>query len=142
MPGARRFGGAAFTLLDSAADPAFLAAGRAHRLKDSRVIGGVIGGAHLHGLIPEPFSGLPGRKLGLRRLPHEDIVATPGTAEIHLAAQHHGVYAAALAGCPFVTSPSNSQKIEAVIDWTGLPIPVCMRQQQVLGSAHLARALG
>jgi hypothetical protein len=161
---ARRFGGAPLTLLDSAADPAFLADGRAHRLKDGRVIGG----AHPHGLIPDPFDGLPGQKLGLRRLPYEDIVATLRTAEIYLTAQHHGVYAAALAGCPFVTSPSNSHKIEAFVDWTGLPIPVCMRkdeiepaiafalrnrsmyaeladwmrQQQVLGAAHLAGALG
>lgn len=161
---ARRYGGQPVVLLDSAADPAFLAHGKARRLKD----GWLIGGAHAHGLIADPFAGLPGEKLGLRRLPFEDIVATLRGAELYLTAQHHGVYAAALAGCPFVTTPSNSHKIEAFVDWTGLPIPVCMRkdevepaiafalrnrsifaeladflrQQSVLTSAHLRQALG
>lgn len=160
---ARRYGGTPVVLLDSAADPAFLARGKARRLKDGRLIGG----AHPHGLIPDAFAGFPGEKLGLRRLPFEDIVATLRGAELYLTAQHHGVYAAALAGCPFVTTPSNSHKIEAFVDWTGLPIPVCLRkdeiepaiafalrnrsifaeladflrQQSVLTSAHLRQAL-
>ena len=124
---ARRYGGSPRVLLDSAADPAFLAGGKARRLHDGRVIGG----AHPHGLIPDPFAGLPGQKLGLRRLPFQDIVATLRGAELYLTAQHHGVYAAALAGCPFVTTPSNSHKIEAFVDWTGLPIPVCMRRDEI-----------
>ena len=161
---ARRYGGRPVVLLDSAADPAFLAQGKARRLKGGRLVGG----AHRHGLIPDPFAGLPGEKLGLRRLPFEDIVATLRGAELYLTAQHHGVYAAALAGCPFVTTPSNSHKIEAFVDWTGLPIPVCLRkdeiepaiafalrnrsiyaeladflrQQSVLTSDHLRQALG
>lgn len=124
---ARRFGGEPLVLLDSAADPAFLAQGKARPLLDGRLVGG----AHPHGLIPDPFAGLPGQKLGLRRLPFEDIVATLRGAELYLTAQHHGVYAAALAGCPFVTTPSNSHKIEAFVDWTGLPIPVCLRKSEI-----------
>ena len=61
----------------------------------------------------------------------EDIVATLRGAEIYLTAQHHGVYAAALAGCPFITTPSNSHKIESFIDWTGLPIPICMGLEEI-----------
>ncbi len=161
---ARRFGGEPLTLLDSAADPAFLAGGTAQPLMAGRVIGGT----HRHGLIPDLFDRLEGPKLTLRHLPFEDIVATLRQAEVYLTAQHHGVYAAALAGCPFVTSPSNSHKIESFVDWTGLPIPIVlrkneleaaitfalrnramyaelaafMRQQPVLTAAHLAAALG
>lgn len=161
---ARSFGGEPLTLLDSAADPAFLAGGKAQPLMAGRVIGGT----HRHGLIPDLFDQQEGEKLTLRHLPFEDIVATLRQAEVYLTAQHHGVYAAALAGCPFVTSPSNSHKIESFVDWTGLPIPVVlrkselepaiafalrnramyaelaefMRQQSVLTAAHLVTALG
>lgn len=161
---ARSFGGEPLTLLDSAADPAFLAGGKAQPLMAGRVIGGT----HRHGLIPDLFGQQEGEKLTLRHLPFEDIVATLRQAEVYLTAQHHGVYAAALTGCPFVTSPSNSHKIESFVDWTGLPIPVVlrkselepaiafalrnramyaelaefMRQQSVLTAAHLVTALG
>jgi hypothetical protein len=161
---ARRFGGQPITLLDSAADPAFLTNGKARKLTTGRVIGG----AHRHGLIPDPFAAYEGDRLTMRGTTYEDIVATLRTAEIYLTAQHHGVYAAALAGCPFVATPSNSHKIESFIDWTGLPIPIAMRldeidpaiafalknrsmyaeladwvrQKSVLTSARLAAALG
>lgn len=160
---ARRFGGQPLTLLDSAADPAFLTGGKPRKLTTGRVIGA----AHRHGLLYEPFSDWQGDRLTMRYASYEDIIATLRGAEVYLTAQHHGVYAAALAGCPFVTTPSNSHKIEAFIDWTGLPIPVCMsldeikpaiafalrnrsmyaeladwmRQQSVLTSAMLADAL-
>ncbi|WP_103258943.1 polysaccharide pyruvyl transferase family protein [Tabrizicola aquatica] len=124
---ARRFGGQPLTLLDSAADPAFLTKGKARRLETGRVVGGT----HRHGLIPDLFDDEPGEKLTLRRHAFEDIVATLRQAEIYLTAQHHGVYAAALAGCPFVTSPSNSHKIESFVEWTGLPIPIVLRQDEL-----------
>ncbi len=131
---ARRYGGAPRVLLDSAADPAFLPGGRAQPLTTGRVIGG----AHRHGLIADPFDGLEGDRLTMRSAAYEDIVATLKTAELYLTAQHHGVYAAALAGCPFVTTPSNSHKIEAFVAWTGLPIPVCMRQDEIPAAISFA----
>jgi hypothetical protein len=124
---ARRFGGQPQILLDSSADPAFLASGVARRLKS----GLVIGGAHKDGLLQRPFAGLPGDRLRMGDGSFEDIVATLRNAEIYLTGQHHGVYAAALAGCPFVATPSNSHKIESFIEWSGLPIPICMRQDEI-----------
>lgn len=124
---ARRFGGKPVTLLDSAADPAFLSKGKPRKLTQVRVIGG----SHRHGLILDPFEGYEGDRLTMRGTAYEDIVATLRGAEIYLTAQHHGVYAAALAGCPFITTPSNSHKIESFIDWTGLPIPICMRPDEI-----------
>lgn len=124
---ARRFGGIPRILLDSAADPAFLAQGQAMPLSHGRAIGGF----HQHGAIPDPFAGIEGEKLTMRSGSFEDIVATLKGAELYLTAQHHGVYAAALAGCPFVSSPSNSHKIESFIEWTGLPIPICMTREEI-----------
>ena len=124
---ARRYGGQPHVLLDSAADPAFLASGAARRLKD----GTVIGGAHKDGLLERPFAGLQGDRLRMGDASFEDIVATLRNAEIYLTGQHHGVYAAALAGCPFVATPSNSHKIESFVEWTGLPLPVCLRQDEI-----------
>lgn len=124
---ARRYGGEPRMLLDSAADPAFLGEGRAMPLSHGRAIGGF----HQDGMLSDPFAGIEGQALTMRSGNFEDIVATLKGAELYLTAQHHGVYAAALAGCPFVTSPSNSHKIESFIEWTGLPIPICMTRAEV-----------
>ena len=123
----RRFGGEPLLLLDSAADPAFLDDGKAIPLNH----GTVIGGSHRHGLIDEPFEGVRGHILTLADASFPDLVATLRGAEIYLTAQHHGVYAAALAGCPFVVTPSNSHKIESFIEWTGLPIPICLAKHEL-----------
>lgn len=124
---ARRYGGTPRLLLDSAADPAFLGRGKAMPLKRGRVIGG----SNRNGLLYEPFAEIEGDELTMRSGRFEDIVATLRGAEIYLTAQHHGVYAAALAGCPFIASPSNSHKIESFIEWTGLPIPICMGLEEI-----------
>jgi hypothetical protein len=124
---AAKFGGHPEILLDSAADPLFLAGGIAEQLSTGRVIGGF----HEKGLLYDPFAEIDGQRITMRKRNFEDIVATLKCAEIYLTAQHHGAYAAALAGCPFVTTPSNSHKIEAFIEWTGLPIPICMSIQEI-----------
>lgn len=43
--------------------------------------------------------------------------------ECYLTGQHHGIYMAGLAGARFMTFPGNCHKIEALIHWSGLPIP-------------------
>lgn len=131
---ARRYGGRPRILLDSSADPAFLGSGKALPLRHGRVIGGV----HAKGLLYDPFAEIEGDKLTMHTHSFEDIVATLRGAEIYLTAQHHGVYAAALAGCPFITSPSNSHKIESFIQWTGLPIPICMGLEEIVPAMAFA----
>lgn len=133
---ARRFGGQPMVLLDSAADPRFLQGGQPLPVHHRRMIGG----AHRAGLIADPFEGIEGQRLTMHNNRFEDIVATLKQAEVYLTAQHHGVYAAALAGCPFVATPSNSHKIEAFIDWTGLPIPVCMKRAEIEPAMRYAMA--
>lgn len=124
---ARRFGGTPHVLLDSAADPAFLAAGKPIAGKQGRLIGG----SHGNALLKSPFEWLAGKPLTMAQGRFEDIVATLRQADLYLTGQHHGVYAAALAGCPFVATPSNSHKIEAFIYWSGLPVPICTRRDEI-----------
>jgi hypothetical protein len=133
---ARRFGGAPVLMLDSAADPRFLGGGRALPVHHPVMIGG----AHRAGLLADPFAGIEGQKLTMHSARFEDIVATLKQADIYLTAQHHGVYAAALAGCPFIATPSNSHKIESFIDWTGLPIPICLKRAEVEPAMRFAMA--
>jgi hypothetical protein len=130
----QRFGGSPVVLLDSAADPNFLMQGKALPLHH----GCLIGGFHEKGLLYDPFAEIEGQRLTMRNNTFEDIVATLREAEVYLTAQHHGVYAAALAGCPFVATPSNSHKIEAFIEWTGLPIPICMNIREIESAMHYA----
>lgn len=132
---ARRFGGDPLVLLDSAADGRFLEQGTPIPGKE----GLLVGGFHEKGLLYDPFSEVDGQRLTMRSGSFEDIVATLRGADIYLTAQHHGVYAAALAGCPFVASPSNSHKIEAFISWTGFPVPVCMSLNEVRSAMQFSR---
>lgn len=131
---ARRYGGVPLVLLDSAADPMFLNSGRALDLRHRCLIGGF----HEKGLLYDPFGEIDGQKLTMRNNSFEDIVATLRSAEVYLTAQHHGVYAAALAGCPFVSTPSNSHKIEGFVEWTGLPIPICMNIREISAAMQYA----
>jgi hypothetical protein len=50
-------------------------------------------------------------------------VATLKTARSFVCARHHGLYVAGLAAVPFVAFPSNSHKVEGLIEASGLPIP-------------------
>lgn len=131
---ARRFGGSPRVFLDSAADSRFLQHGRPIPGKH----GVLLGGFHQKGLLYDPFAEISGAPLTMRSGTFEDIVATLRGADLYLTAQHHGVYAAALASCPFVASPSNSHKIEAFIEWFGFPIPICMKLTEVESAMKFA----
>jgi len=58
-----------------------------------------------------------------------DMVATLKHCSLYITGQHHGIYASALAGIPFIPVPSNSHKIEGLMYWfkqeTNLEIPIC-----------------
>jgi len=131
---ARSFRGDPRMFVDVAADPRFLDEGTPIPGKS----GFLIGGFHEKGLLYDPFADIPGRRLSLRNTSFEDVVATLREADIYLTAQHHGVYAAALAGCPFVASPSNSHKIESFLDWCRMPVPVCMSLREVEPATRFA----
>lgn len=69
-----------------------------------------------------------------------DIVANLRAARLYITGQHHGVYAAGLAGIPFVAVRSNSHKIEGLIEWSGLPIPVCSNRTDIAAAIKFAAA--
>lgn len=133
---ARIYGGQPLTLLDSAADPDFHQPGTPMPLTSDLVIGY----AQKVERFPLAFAALGGHKQSMFKGSFDDIVATLRQAKVYLTGQHHGVYAAALAGCPFVTVRSTSHKIEAFIDWTGLPIPVCQTAGEIEPALTFAKA--
>lgn len=51
-------------------------------------------------------------------------VANIRTADLVVTGRYHGVYLAGLAGVPFVTLPSNTDKIQGLLDATKLPLKV------------------
>jgi len=117
---ARRHGGCPWVLIDSAADRRQLLPARALRA----VSGIVKGGTHPKAPSATWLDGLAADKVDVAVGSLDDIVATLRQADVYVTGQHHGVYAAALAGIPFVALTSNSHKVEGLIEWSGLPIPV------------------
>ena len=73
--------------------------------------------------LPFPDVALSGR--------FEDVIATLKTARLYITGQYHGVYSCGLAGTPFVCFPSNSRKIEALLTWSKLPIPICKAKRDL-----------
>lgn len=61
----------------------------------------------------------------------DQYVATYKKMDILLTGQHHAVYAAVLAGTPFIPTFGNSHKIESFLDWMDIPVMVCATPDQV-----------
>lgn len=117
---ARRHGGRPWVLLDSAADRRQLRPAR-----PLRTVAGVVKGAtHPNAPSATWLDGLSAPRVDLSVGTIDEIVETLRQADVYVTGQHHGVYAAALAGIPFVALVSNSHKVEGLIEWSGLPIPV------------------
>jgi polysaccharide pyruvyl transferase WcaK-like protein len=132
---ARRHGGCPRVLPDSAADLRQLKEARPFR----ELSGMVKGGTHPKAPSATWLDGLDAPKLDLATGSLDEIVATLRQAELYVTAQHHGVYAAALARIPFVAIVSNSHKIEGLIEWSGLPIPIVDRQENIEKAIAYAR---
>lgn len=60
----------------------------------------------------------------LRAESWSQIIANLKTASMYVTGEHHGLYAAALARCPFVLRTANTPKMEALLAWSGSAIPV------------------
>ena len=70
-----------------------------------------------------------------------DTIATLAQTGLYLTGRHHGVYAAGAAGIPFICVPSNSHKIESLIEWSGVPLPICRSKEKVDNALKKADAL-
>lgn len=83
-------------------------------------------------IYPKVFNKIKATKLSIAKKKFEDYIETYKQAEVILTGQHHAVYAAALAGTPFIPTFSNSHKIESLIEWSRLPIRLCATKEQVI----------
>lgn len=54
-----------------------------------------------------------------------------GKLDVYLTAQHHGVYAAVIGKTPFVPGYGNTHKIEGLLRWANIDIPMCMTTRNV-----------
>lgn len=137
---ARHHGGCPWVLLDSAADLRQLSNAKPLR----KVSGLVKGGTHPKAPSATWLDQLAAEKVDLSAGSLDEVVATLRQADLYVTAQHHGVYAAGLAGIPFVAVISNSHKIEGLIEWSGLPIPVVSTEdalQNAIGYAQKNRGV-
>lgn len=100
----------------------------------------VIGDAGAAGVLNKTFANLMQRYsvLPLFKIQFKDLVATLRTARIFVTGRHHGLYAALLAGIPVACVPSNSHKIESLVQWLKLDIPVCTEEDRLLDQIRRA----
>ncbi len=133
---ARSHGGQPWVFLDSAADCRRLS--RVDTPK--REISGLVkGGTHPKAPSATWLERLAIEKIDMSSGSFDEIVSMLRRADIYVTGQHHGVYAAALAGIPFVAVVSNSHKIEGLIEWSGLPIPVVSNAGTLQSAIDYAR---
>jgi hypothetical protein len=69
-----------------------------------------------------PALGYPA-KIGLDGESWEDVVDSLRGAKVYVTGQHHGVYAACRARCPFVCGKVNTHKLSSLFEWAGVDIP-------------------
>lgn len=65
-------------------------------------------------------------------------IACWASAACIITGRHHGIYMAAVAGKPFVPLPSNTLKIEGLLESAGLNIPVCTTPGEVIAARAYA----
>jgi polysaccharide pyruvyl transferase WcaK-like protein len=87
-----------------------------------KATGVVVGCSGALGQRGEDFKAIPGQRVTLTPdVPFGASVAMLSSADCYVTGQHHGVYAALMAGIPFVAIPSNTYKIEGTLEMIGGP---------------------
>ena len=61
----------------------------------------------------------------------QNIIVKYSMASLVIAGRYHSIYAAGLAGVPFVALPVNSHKSTGIIKSSGLPIPFCKKSSHI-----------
>lgn len=62
--------------------------------------------------------------IAMDQLDWQTMLDQTGASEVLLTGRHHGVYAACRARTPFVALSGNTPKIEGLVAWSGLDLPV------------------
>jgi hypothetical protein len=65
-------------------------------------------------------------------------IASWASATCIITGRHHGIYMAAVAGKPFVALPSNTLKIEGLMESANVKIPVCTSTSEVMAAKAYA----
>jgi Polysaccharide pyruvyl transferase len=63
-----------------------------------------------------------------------NAIACWASAACIITARHHGVYMAAVAGKPFVALPSNTLKIEGLLEAANVKLPLCTTTSEVMAA--------
>jgi len=79
-----------------------------------------------------PHLSLGGTSVGTESGDWSTIIHSLRTAKIYVTGQHHGVYAACKARTPFVTSKLYNRKIESLLEWGGINLPIPQSQKEIL----------
>jgi hypothetical protein len=94
------------------------------------------------------FEGWPSVQLGGTAQPKEfhtaaswgDIVERLESAELYVTGQHHGVYAACIARCPFIPVKVNTHKLTGLFEQVGVRIPIVEREEDFNEALAWARS--
>lgn len=62
--------------------------------------------------------------LNMRKITWEQTLSEVSSAKMLVTGRYHGVYAACKTRTPFIAFPGNTPKIEGLIKWSGVPIPM------------------
>lgn len=76
----------------------------------------------------------------LRMLEWSTLVKSLRTASLLVTGRWHGVFAACLAGIPFVAIKGETHELEGLIAMSGLPIPVCSSEEALPDAIAWAKA--
>jgi len=94
----------------------------------------VFGGSFIDVVIPEHITKLP--RLTLWEHDWATVVRSLRTSSLYITGRHHGVYAACVAGIPFVYIEGNSHKIRGLFEWADVDIPIAY------GGNDISRCIG
>jgi hypothetical protein len=121
---AKSYGLNPFLFLDSAADKRFLNL-KGKNCDKTKIAKGI---THPHSPFYKLEEQIEGETIFLKfpfnGVNFKDFIINLKNISLYITGQYHGIYAAGLAGIPFIAIPSNTHKIESLISWSGCNIPI------------------
>lgn len=68
----------------------------------------------------------------MRNATWQETLDAVGGCKLLLTGRYHGLYAAIVARTPFVAYPGNTDKIEGLLEWSGLSLPLASKPKQII----------
>lgn len=82
------------------------------------------------------FSAMP--HWGLLSFPWNIVVQNLRGSQVYITGQHHGVYAACKARCPFAACRVNTHKLTSLFEWAGVNIPLATTPDELRAAIGFA----